>query len=273
MSEPVRTLKTAKVKVTTKCNRACDFCIFADANRGTNMPFALFMDVLSRLSSINFSQLHINGGEPTVHRDFSRISVEGRRATNGRVMVLGTNATTIARNARLMDVVLENYDQILIGSDDEHQNFEELAVAVPILVGSGKTVVVNTVIEGVTPERLAWLAGLCNEHGAIHVVNHVHHLDVGQPANDLRGLCLRNEDQHLMIQEDGSCYRCFNAMAEVDSEFSIWDPHFVAKLFAPRRSHYSFCLRCHEYLDSGESPSIVGDRQQSGLLSLLPSSG
>jgi len=40
--------------------------------------------------------LHINGGEPTVHKDFVAFSHDARAAALGRVMVLGTNAITIA---------------------------------------------------------------------------------------------------------------------------------------------------------------------------------
>jgi cyclic pyranopterin phosphate synthase len=242
-----RVLTTAKIKITTKCNRDCDFCIFAARNEGVNMTRETFDAILDRLASIPYRQLHINGGEPTVHKDFVAFSRAAKAATRGRVMVLGTNVITVARNTRLREVVLECYDQILIGCDDEHQNYPHVAAAVPLLRAAGKTVVVNSVVEGISPERLTWLTELCAEHGAIHVTNHVHHIDVGQPPNDLRGLCDRYLDQHLMIAEDGSCYRCFNAMSQVDSEFSVWDPDFAEKVFADRATHYRFCGKCHEY--------------------------
>lgn len=250
-----RVLATAKVKITTKCNRDCDFCIFAARNEGVNMPRTTFQAILDRLSRIPYRQLHINGGEPTVHKDFVAFSHDARAAATGRVMVLGTNAITIARNKRLLEAVLNCYDQVLIGSDDEHSNYEHVARVLPILREHGKTVVVNSVLEAISASRLQWLADLCRTNGAIHVKNHVHHIDVGQPTNALRGLCLRNRDQHLMIQEDGTCYRCFNAMAAVDSEFSVWDADFEEKLFADRTSHYQFCEKCHEYTDSTLDPS------------------
>lgn len=249
-----RILTTAKIKITTKCNRDCDFCIFAARNQGMNMPRATFHAILERLATIPYRQLHINGGEPTVHKDFVAFSHDARAAAIGRVMVLGTNAITIARNQRLLDTVFSCYDQVLIGCDDEHYNYEHVERVVPVLRAHGKTVVVNSVLEGISADRLGWLAELCQAHGAIHVTNHVHHIDVGQPVNPLRGLCLRNRDRHLMIAEDGSCYRCFNAMAAVDSEFSIWDDNFAGKLFADRTDHYQFCAKCHEYTDSGIPP-------------------
>jgi cyclic pyranopterin phosphate synthase len=249
-----RVLTTAKIKITTKCNRDCDFCIFAARNQGVNMPADTFHAILDKLASIPYRQLHINGGEPTVHKDFIEFSHAARAAASGRVMVLGTNAITIARNRRLLDTVLACYDQILIGCDDEHHNYEHVARIVPVLRAHDKTVVVNSVLEGISADRVRWLSDLCRDHGAIHVTNHVHHIDVGQPPNTLRGLCLRNRDQHLMIQEDGSCYRCFNAMAAVDSEFNVWDTDFAQKVFAERAGHYRFCGKCHEYLDSGVLP-------------------
>jgi cyclic pyranopterin phosphate synthase len=252
-----RVLTTAKIKITTKCNRDCDFCIFAARNQGVNMSRETFTAILERLAEIPYRQLHINGGEPTVHKEFEAISREARAAAAGRVLVLGTNAITVARNKRILAAVLDCYDQILIGSDDEHHNYDHVAVVVPLLRSQGKTVVVNSVIEGASPHRLAWLHDLCAEHGAIHVTNHVHHIDVGQPDNQLHGLCLRNHDQHLMIQEDGSCYRCFNAMSTVDSEFTVWDPDFASKVFADRTDHYRFCVKCHEYQDSGVAPAAA----------------
>ncbi|MFG3202056.1 radical SAM protein [Streptomyces sp. NPDC048192] len=246
-----RTLKTAKVKITTKCNRHCDFCIFADGAQGENMSLSLFSTILTRLETIPFQQLHINGGEPTVHRDFPALSDAARTRLPDRVMVLGTNAITLARNKPIMEATLRSYDQILIGCDDEHGNYDEVHAVVPRLREAGKTVVVNSVLEGISSTRLTQLGTLCEKYGAIHVTNHVHHVDVGQPTNELRGLCDRYLDQHLMIEMDGSCYRCFNAMAKDDSELSIWDEDFAAKVFAPRRHHFRFCLRCHEYTDSG----------------------
>jgi cyclic pyranopterin phosphate synthase len=246
-----RALKTAKIKITTKCNRSCDFCIFADGAQGENMPLDLFTTILDRLATIPFRQLHINGGEPTVHRDFPHLSRLARTRLPDKILVLGTNAITLARNERLLRATLACYDQILIGCDDEHGNYDEVHAVVPVLRAAGKTVVVNSVLEGISDDRLTQLADLCAAHGAIHVTNHVHHIDVGQPANELRGLCARYLDQHLMIEPDGSCYRCFNAMAKDDSEFTIWDDDFAAKVFAPRRHHYRFCGKCHEYADSG----------------------
>ncbi|MEV5496674.1 radical SAM protein [Nonomuraea fuscirosea] len=254
-----RILKTAKIKITTKCNRDCAFCIFANGARGDNMPLDLFSTILDRLRSIPFQQLHINGGEPTVHRDFPALSRLARTRLPETVMVLGTNAITLTRNQRLMATTVECYDQILIGCDDEHGNYEQVEVVVPELRRAGKTVVVNSVLEAIDEPRRTRLARLCARYGAVHVTNHVHHIDVGQPVNRLDGLCARYLDQHLMIELDGSCYRCFNAMAKEDSEFSVWDRDFAAKVFAPRSEHYNFCLRCHEYTDSG-APVVPVER-------------
>lgn len=128
-----RVLKTAKIKITTKCNRSCDFCIFADGAQGENMSLDLFSTILARLETIPFQQLHINGGEPTVHRDFPALSDAARTRLPDKVMVLGTNAITLARNQRIMEATLRSYDQILIGCDDEHENYAEVHAVVPRL--------------------------------------------------------------------------------------------------------------------------------------------
>jgi cyclic pyranopterin phosphate synthase len=73
-----------------------------------------------------------------MHRDFVRFSKDARADAAGRVMVLGTNAITIARNARLLDTVLACYDQILIGSDDEHHNEEHVTRVVPCCERPGR---------------------------------------------------------------------------------------------------------------------------------------
>ncbi|MFD3756744.1 radical SAM protein [Streptomyces sp. NPDC058622] len=257
---PPRVLKTAKVKITTKCNRSCDFCIFADGAHGENMSLELFARILDRLEAVPFRQLHINGGEPTVHRDFPALSQLAATRLSATALVLGTNAVTLARNQRLLDVTCEVYDQILIGCDDEHGNYDEVAHVVPLLRQAGKTVVINSVLEAISRSHLDQVAALCEQTGAIHVTNHVHHIDVGQPNIQLGGLCARYLDQHLMIEIDGSCYRCFNAMAKEDSEFTVWDDDFATKVFSPRTQHYRFCLKCHEYADSGHQmvPATVG---------------
>lgn len=93
-----RILTTAKTKIATKCNRDRDFCIFAARNQGVNMPRTTFQAILDRLATIPYRQLHINGGEPTVHKEFGAFSHDARAAVIERVMVLGTNAITIARD-------------------------------------------------------------------------------------------------------------------------------------------------------------------------------
>ena len=249
-------LKTAKIKITTKCNKDCDFCIFSMKRGGVNMPMEVFDKILQQLSQIDFKELHINGGEPTIHKDFEAISHKARSFMGTRSLKLGTNVIVPANNARMMDIVVRYYDTILIGCDDEHENYTHVEKALPIFQQNGLTVVVNSVLEGISKDRLLWLEEDCQKFGAIFVKNHVHHIDVGQPENSLKGLCHRYLNDHLMIQEDGSCYRCFNAMAGVDSELNVFDENFSDKLFAERTKHYHFCLKCHEYQDSGVMPSV-----------------
>ncbi|MFD0505182.1 hypothetical protein ACFQ0G_24430 [Streptomyces chiangmaiensis] len=105
--------------------------MFADGAQGENMSLELFSTVLARLETIPFQQLHINGGEPTVHRDFPALSDAARTRLPGKVMVLGTNAITLARNKRIMEATLRSYDQVLIGCDDEHENYDEVHAVVP----------------------------------------------------------------------------------------------------------------------------------------------
>ncbi|BFO14029.1 hypothetical protein SHKM778_04170 [Streptomyces sp. KM77-8] len=114
----------------------------------------LFSTILARLETIPFQQLHINGGEPTVHRDFPALSDAARTRLPGKVMVLGTNAITLARNKRIMDATLRSYDQVLIGCDDEHENYDEVHAVVPRLREAGKTVVINSVLEGISSPAL-----------------------------------------------------------------------------------------------------------------------
>src|SRR5215472_5309881 len=182
-----RTLTTAKIKITTKCNRHCDWCIFANGRNGMNMSAETFHAVLERLAGVPLRQLHINGGEPTVHPGFAVMSRAAKAALSQAVMVLGTNATTLVHHQPTRDVVAECYDEVLIGCDDEHNNYTHVRAVVPWLRAIGKTTVVNSVIESIDADRLAWLDELCASCGAIHVTNHVHHIDVGQPPNTLRG--------------------------------------------------------------------------------------
>lgn len=248
-----RRLTTVKLKITTRCNRACRDCIFSEGMAGRDMQNAVLERALCVISEVAFDELHINGGEPTLHEAFKCLSDTLRCAFPLATMKLGTNVIRAAHDDMLLRAIARCYDVVLIGCDDSHRNVSHLIKVLPALRRAGIQVVVNSVIEWATPDTLVRIARLCEDYRAVHVLNHVHHVDVGQPEMELTGLCTRYERQHLMVDVDGACYRCFNAMSKVDSEFTVFDEDVMDRLFASRRCHYSFCKLCHEY-----SPREIG---------------
>jgi radical SAM protein with 4Fe4S-binding SPASM domain len=68
----------ANIALTTRCNRACEFCFATGAlisHRSEHefMPLDLFESALDFLARSNIPEARLLGGEPTVHPDFERI--------------------------------------------------------------------------------------------------------------------------------------------------------------------------------------------------------
>ena len=247
----IKQIDVVKIKITNRCDRGCAFCVFHEPpTQSTDLPLLAFTEMVDILRLVPFQRLHINGGEPLLHRDFITMTELAEERLEPAIMVLGTNALTLQQEPVLAAFVRNHYDEICIGCDNEHRNIDAVEAVVPYLLDSSQTlVVINSIMEySDRPllDRLDRLKARTPER-IILVRNHVYHEVSDQPIHKLQGLCEQEGKRYLMIQENGSCYRCFNAMVPDDSEFCIWDKDFYEKLAADRTVHYKFCPWCGRY--------------------------
>ena len=249
--QDMKQIDVVKIKITNRCNRACTFCVFHEPpSQSEDLSLFTFAEMVDLLRPVPFRRFHINGGEPLLHRDFTSMTELAEEKLEPEIMVLGTNALLLRSEPVLAAFVRDHYDEICIGCDNEHRNIDAVETVVPYLLDSSRTlVVINSLIEysdRTLLDRLDRLKARAPER-IILVRNHVYHTVSDQKVHKLEGLCQQGGKRYLMIQENGTCYRCFNAMVPDDSEFCIWDEDFYEKLAADRTAHYKFCPWCGRY--------------------------
>ena len=247
----MKQIDIVKIKITNRCNRACQFCVFHESpTQSTDLSLPAFAKMVDILRPVPLRRFHINGGEPLLHPDFTTMTELVEERLDPEIMVLGTNAVLLEQECVLAAFVREHYDEVCIGCDSEHRNIGAVEAVVPYLLSASRTlVVINSLVEysdQLLLDRLDRLKALAPER-IILVRNHVYHTASGQAIHKLQGLCRQEGKRYLMIQENGGCYRCFNAMVPDDGEFCIWDEDFYAKLAAGRTAHYKFCPWCRRY--------------------------
>ena len=236
-----------KVKITNRCNRKCEFCVFNNNDR--DLSLEEFKSILSIIKQIDFKKFHINGGEPLINKDFVQMTKFAKKIFPDKTMVLGTNLVALNNNLDLLNFIKENYDEICIGCDLEHNNLKMLKKIIPILRKDSNIVIVtNSLIEYSNDELLNDLEKLKTQYNTIMVTNHIYHKCIGLPINKLsRGLCKQKNQNVILIQENGDVYRCFNCCIPEDREMNVYDVDFLDKISRRRQKHYKFCGWCSNY--------------------------
>lgn len=242
--------KVFKIKITDKCNRQCYFCIFnSNSCEMSSEQFKFIIDLLHNDKDIDFDKLHINGGEPLIHHSFVEMSQYAKELYPDKIFVLGTNAIPLDNNPELLSFVCKNYQEIVIGCDDEHQNIDILFRVIPRIreLSEDITIVINSVIEYTSQSTFKKIEELKDKYEIITVCNHICHIKKGLPINKLtRGVC-KNKNSVLLIQENGDFYRCFNCSVPDDKEGNIFDKDFLLKVKKCNTGYYSYCPWCTHY--------------------------
>jgi len=137
-----------KIKINGVCVNSCAFCPFhGDPRRLEVNDIANFFDMIEKPK---FCSIDINGGEPTIHPHFPQICAFLKERFKGRVILtLGTNLIPISwsrgRYPEIYQRVLETYDVVAVGCDDEHKNIHLLERMAPQIISAGLRLNVNVV--------------------------------------------------------------------------------------------------------------------------------
>jgi organic radical activating enzyme len=244
---------SVKLKINGLCVNDCVFCPFHDdPSRLEVHDLEFFFD---NLRSNPARTVFVNGGEPTIHPGFEPICDFLRDRFSGRIHLgLGTNLipTTYAtaRAGRLLPSIVDTFDEVEVGCDDEHHNIDVVERLAPELINAGLVFKVNVVADYCSAETRHRLLRLRDSLPVRVNFSAQHHDYRALPKiNDLAVPC-RHRQRVLVLGCNGDAFFC----AAQEMEEPLFNLHTVA---ADRIDHYvhrhdpgpsyRFCGHCARY--------------------------
>jgi hypothetical protein len=254
-----------KIKINGVCVNNCSFCLFHNDPRRLEVEdLDYFFDMINKP---RFCSLEINGGEPTIHPHFREICALLRERFKGRVtLTLGTNLIPMSwsrgRFPKIYRTVLETYDHIAVGCDDEHKNIHILERMAPDIMSAGlglHVTVVAPFCSDATRHRILALRA----HGDIRVAfSEVHHFHESRPVvNDVSTPCRRRVQQFL-LNCNGDGFFCWHQEMETPL-FNLYtvgreELNYYLDDYDPQ--HYRFCSSCPNYKPDGAGQKLLRSR-------------
>lgn len=210
-------IKTIKIKITNFCMNNCSFCIFHDKTE--ELKFHDIIKIIKAIPKIWKGQIILNGGEPTLHKDFIAITKYIRNTFPNNRFGLGTNLKLFEfqnqKTRKVFETMISNYDLLQVGCDNEHKNIEIVEKLVPVLRKNGKDVYLNCINEFSDKTIKEKLKALDNNFGSktafSPVLNHNEHY-IFEDIKHKQLCSIRQND--ILIDADGEIYFCFQQSFE-----------------------------------------------------------
>jgi cyclic pyranopterin phosphate synthase len=212
LNDKTQIIETIKFKINGVCMNNCCFCIFNNDPR--ILTIKDISKVLTALPKNWKGQILINGGEPTLHRDIMDIGKYLSTRFPDSRLGIGTNLKLFEKKELKSDSIftslLQYYNLVQIGCDDEHMNLEIVESIVPILTANGLDVYINCIKEYATKETILRLKALDLKYGSKTRLSNVldHSLFHNENINLAKRLCARNQKE-VLVNNDGEIYFCF----------------------------------------------------------------
>lgn len=110
-------LRSAKIKLTARCNLRCVMCKYGRGLAPPELDGARFADLMDELAGLGCRKVHFSGGEVLARRDFEQIA--GRAAAAGMKVTLTSNLTLLTkeRAKALMRHKISSVSTSLDGAD------------------------------------------------------------------------------------------------------------------------------------------------------------
>lgn len=246
-------INTIKIKITNFCMNNCSFCIFH--KRTNQLSFEVVDKIINSIPEIWQGQLVINGGEPTLHKNFIQISELLRNKFPKNRFGLGTNLRIFEKQTKkstnIFNAIIKNYDLFQIGCDAEHKNIEIVEKLVPIFRHNNKDVYINCIEEYSNIEINKRLKNLDNNFGSktlfSPVLNHNEHT-ILEAVNE-KQLCKKRQSD-ILIDADGEIFFCFKQSFEKSlgnvKNANIKELHSI--FFETNIDYmYNACYKCSYY--------------------------
>lgn len=241
-----------KIKINGVCVNSCTFCPFhSDPRRLEVKDIAYFFDMIEKPK---FCSIDINGGEPTIHPHFLEICAFLKERFKGRVaLTLGTNLIPISwsrgKYPKIYRTVLETYDDIAVGCDDEHKNIHLLERMAPEIISAGPRLNVNVVRAYCSDETLQRILAVKDKWGIRVSFSDLHHSYEQRPAvNDVSTPC-RRRVRRLLLNCNGDAFFCWHQEFEtpIFNLFTVTRKELNYYLDDYDPKPYRFCLCCENY--------------------------
>ncbi len=100
--------------VTTKCNQKCVFCICPYVKK-ESLTTEQWKDIIHRLGSLGTLRFKIQGGEPTLRKDFRELSKESQ--ASGMITAAVSNGIMLVKRPELLDYL----DELVISLDSPRE--------------------------------------------------------------------------------------------------------------------------------------------------------
>ncbi|VVB74961.1 7-carboxy-7-deazaguanine synthase [uncultured archaeon] len=128
--EEVPPLGTINIRITSRCNFACDFCFARDEMRGPDMTFEEFKRVINQIdeASKNLGQkpkICVGGGEPFLNKETERMMSYAVGLLGRDRVEITTNLSTFPTNSVAAERMLARmgFPKINMSIDREHLRF------------------------------------------------------------------------------------------------------------------------------------------------------
>lgn len=246
-------IKTIKFKINGRCVNKCRFCPFhSDPHLLEVKDIAHFFDMAGEKP---FRFLVVNGGEPTIHPQFSEICIYLKEQCRDRMfMSLGTNLIPFSwsrgRYVDLKKTILETFHRIEVGCDDEHRNIDYLERFAPEIVGAGIRLDVNVLPEYCSEETKGRILALKDLYGLKVTFSELHHCYESRPVINKTSVPCQKRTQQLLINCDGNAFFCYHQEMErpVFNLFTVTGEELLYFLDQHDPQEYKFCGCCPRYL-------------------------
>jgi len=128
--EEVLPLGTINIRVTSRCNFACDFCFARDEMRGPDMTFDEFKRVINQIDETSKSlgqkpHICVGGGEAFLHKEIERMMSYAVGILGRDRVAITTNLSTFPTNSVAAERLLARmgFPKINMSIDREHLRF------------------------------------------------------------------------------------------------------------------------------------------------------
>jgi hypothetical protein len=245
-------LETVKLKINGCCVNRCVFCPFHES------PHLLEVADIARLFHLlgkrRLAAIIVNGGEPTLHPRFADIGAFLGQRFKGRVpLILGTNLLPLAgsptRRAALYAHLLETYDGVEVGCDDEHRNIDAVERFAPDIVSRGLRLQINAMADYCGAATRARILAVRDRCGATVTFSQVHHDYRTQPVVNALAAPCRKRARDLLVNCNGDVFFCYHQELEAPlfNLFRVTPAEWDYYIRRHDPAYYRFCACCPAY--------------------------